>query len=157
MPGEDIAYEGAVIPFAIKAANAGWSANQFARALSDAGAGMRRQVALRVFAQGAALAAEYGQEPLRSLSAVPTFAESRQWPTARSSGVLQTVQMVYREAVTGRLVTRFRNIKTEAGITRQAAIDQAVAEDVSNAERYQQSLISAVHTGTAILVASEAA
>jgi hypothetical protein len=157
MAGEPISYEGAVIPFAIKAAQAGYSANAFVRALADAGAGMRRAVALKVFAQGRALAAEYRQEPSRPLNAVPTFSESRQWPTRDSSGVLQTVQLTYRERVTDRLVTRFYNVKTAGGITRQEAIDQAVAANSDNADRYQQVLVGAVHTGTAVLVAESAA
>lgn len=157
MAGEQIAWEGEVIPFAIKAASAGYSANQFVAELRAAGAGMRRNVALRVFAQGRALAAEYRQEPTRPLNAIPTFTESRQWPTRDSSGVLQTVQLTYRERVTDRLVTRFYNVKTAGGVTRQEAIDQAVQANSDNATRYQQVLIGAVHTGTAVLVAESAA
>jgi hypothetical protein len=157
VPGDPIAYEGAVIPFAIKAAEAGYSANAFVRALAEAGAGMRRAVALKVFAAGRALAAEYRQEPTRPLNQVPTFAESKQWPTRASEGVLQTVQLTYRERVTDRIVTRFYNVKTAGGITRQEAIDQAVTANAANAERYQQTLVGAIHTGTAVLVADAAA
>jgi hypothetical protein len=157
MPQDEILYQGAVIPFAIKAANAGWSANQFVTALREAGAGMRRTVALKTFAQGRALAAEYGEEPTRALNAVPTFRESRQWPTRDSTGVLQTVKLIYREAVTDRVVTRFFNVKTPEGITRQEAIDRAISANADNEAQYQQTLIGAVHTGTAILVADAAA
>lgn len=157
MARETIAWEGAIIPFAIKAANAGYSANQFVTALRESGAGIRRAVALKVFAEGRALAAEYGQEPLRPLNAVPTFRESRQWPTRDSEGVLQTVQLKYRERVTDRVITRFFNVKTATGVTRQEAIDRAIAAYDPNAGPYQQVLIDAVHTGTALLVPDAAA
>jgi hypothetical protein len=71
--------------------------------------------------------------------------------------VLQTVQLFYRERVTGNVVQRFFNVKTPEGITRQEAINQAINANVGNAEKYQQELIGAVHTGTANLVAQEAA
>lgn len=164
MPGDPIAYEGALIPFAIKAANAGYSANRFARELTAAGAGIRRAVALKVFQEGRRLAAEYRQEPLRPLGQVPTFAESRQWPTRDSAGVLQTVQLIYREKVTGNVLVRYYSVKSAEGVTRGEAIAQAIAAynsappAVAGGSRPEQAdLIDAVHVGTALLVPEVAA
>lgn len=150
-------WAGALIPLALKAVGEGWSANRFAASLRESGAGIRRQVALRVFGQARTLAAEYGQEPARPLNQVPTLEESRQWPTRASSGVLQTVSLFYRERVTGNIVQRFYNVKTEEGITRQEAIQRAIDANSGNAGRYQQELVGAVHTGTALLVSRQAA
>ena len=152
MPDDNIAYEGALIPFAIRAVQAGWSANRWLGALRESGAGMRRSVGLSLYGKARALAAEYGQEPLRDLNAVPTFSESKQWPTRDSHGVIQTVQLVYREKVTGRLITRHYNVKTPNGITRGEAIDRAIAANDANAGIYEQTLVGAFHTGTAVLV-----
>lgn len=154
-PPENI--EGALLGSALRAVGENQSANAWLAALREAGTGLRRQVGLRLYGEAKRLAAEYGQEPQRNLEAVPTFAESRQWPTRQSTGVLQTVQLVYRERVTGRIVTRYFNVKTPQGITRGEAIDRAIAANESNAEQYQQDLVGAVHTGTAVLVSSEAA
>lgn len=148
---------GFLIPHALRAVGEGLSANAFARSLSESGAGIRRQVALRIYGQARALAAEYGQEVTRDLNAVPTEAEARPWPTRSSEGMLQTVQLFYRERVTGNVIQRFYNVKTEAGITRQEAVDRAIDANAGNASRYQQEFIGAFHTGTAILVADRAA
>lgn len=148
---------GGFIPHALRAIGEGQSANAWARSLQESGAGIRRQVALRIYGQARAIAAEYGQEATRPLDRVPTAAESRQWPTRSTDGVLQTVQLFYRERVTGNIVQRFYNVKTAEGITRQEAIDQAISANVGNAGRYEQELVGAVHTGTALLVSNEAA
>lgn len=148
---------GGFIPSALRAIGEGQSANQFAAALRESGAGIRRQVALRIYGQARAIAAEYGEEVTRPLDQVPTAAESRQWPTRTTDGVLQTVQLFYRERVTGNIIQRFYNVKTAEGITRQEAIDQAIDANVGNASRYQQTLVGAVHTGTALLVSDQVA
>jgi hypothetical protein len=149
--------QGGLIPSALRAVGEGLSANQWAAAIRESGAGIRRQVALRIYGQARALAAEYGQEPTRPIGERPGQAESRQWPTRASSGVLQTVQLFYRERVTGNIVQRFFNVKTTEGITREEAISQAIGANSANAQRYEQELIGAVHTGTALLVPQSAA
>ena len=156
MPEEPIG-AGGLIPSALRAVREGVSANAWLNALREAGAGVRRSVGLAVFGQARTIAREYEQEPSRPLDQVPTFGESKQWPTQSSSGVLQTVQIFYRERVTGRIVQRFYNVRTPEGITRQAAIDLAIDTNADNADRYQQVLVGAVHTGSAILVAGAGA
>lgn len=157
MPATGDELQGMLVPHALRAVGEGLSANQWIAAAREAGLGVRRQTMLRVYGQAKALAAEYGQEPTRGLNQVPTFSESRQWPTRQSEGVLQTVQLVYRERVTQRIVTRFYNVKTPNGITRGEAIERAISANADNADRYQQQLLGAFHTGTAVLVATEAA
>lgn len=149
--------QGGLIPFALRAVGEGLSANQWANALRESGAGVRRQVALRIYGQARAIAAEYGQEVTRPLDQVPNRNEARSWPTRETDGVLQTVQLFYRERVTGNIIQRFYNTKTAEGITRREAIQQAIDANVGNATRYEQGLVGAVHTGTAILVSSAAA
>ena len=153
----DIQWEGMLIPHALRAIGEGLSANAWIKTLAESGAGIRRQVGLRVYGEAKALAAEYGEEPTRDITKVPTFNESKPWPTQSAEGVIQTVQLFYREAVTGRIVQRFYNVKSENGITRQEAMQRAVEANSANASRYQQSFISVVHTGTARLVAQNAA
>lgn len=156
MPTEPIG-PGEFIPSALRGISEGLSANQWASVLRESGAGLRRAVALKIYGQARAIAAEYGNEPTRPLDAVPTYSEAKSWPTRSTSGVLQTVQLFYRERVTGNIIQRFFNVKTAEGITRQEAIDQAINANVGNASKYQQELVGAVHTGTANLVAMDVA
>src|SRR4029077_20587785 len=125
MPPEPVG-DGALVPSAIPAVREGMSGNAWLRAIQAAGAGVRRSVGLRIFGQARRLAAEYGQEPTRPLDQVPTFSEMGQRPTRASSGVLQHVQLVYRENVTGRIVVRHYSVKTQEGIPRQEAIGRAI-------------------------------
>lgn len=148
---------GGFIPSALRGISEGLSANQWAAVLRESGAGLRRSVALSIYSQARSIAAEYGNEPTRPLNAVPTYQEAKSWPTREASGVLQTVQLFYRERVTGNIIQRFYNVKTPNGITRQDAINSAVNANVGNAAKYQQELIGAVHTGTANLVAQDVA
>lgn len=140
------------MPSALRAVRENVSANRWLTALREAGTGIRRAVGLRVFAEARRLAAEYGQEPTRDTGKVPAHEEMRQWPTNSAEGVLQTVRLFYREKVTGRVIDRFYNVKSPQGLTRQAAVQQAIDANVANAERYQQELIGAFHTGAAVLV-----
>ena len=142
---------------AIRAVGEGISANRWIAAMRESGTGVRRQVGLRVFGQAKALVAEYGNEPTRPLDSVPTADEMKPWPTRASSGVLQTVQLFYRERVTGRIVQRFYNVKSETGVTREAAVNAAIEANAAGAEEYEQEFIGGYHTGSARLVSTEAA
>lgn len=157
MAGDVPNLDGMLVTHALRAVGEGLSANQWLTALRESGAGIQRQAGLRIYGVARALAAEYRDEPTRPLDATPSFSESRQWPTRDSSGVLQTVKLVYRERVTNRIVQRFYNVKTPNGITRSEAISRAIAANADNAGQYEQTLIGAVHTGTAVLVPEAAA
>lgn len=149
--------EGGLVGLALRAVRTGTSANVWAQQLRESGAGIRRQVALRIYSQARVLAAEYGAEPTRPLDRAPTSDELRQWPTRSTGGVLQTVSLYYREKVTGNIVQRFYNVKSDQPLTRQEAVNKAIDSYALNAIRYQQDLIGAFHTGTALLVPQEAA
>lgn len=151
------AWAGEAIPFALRAIGNGLSGNQFVTELRQAGMGMRRQAALQIYAQARTLAAEYADEPTRNLNAVPTYGEAKAWPVRGQPGILQTVRLFYVERVTGRVVSRFYNVKTERGVTRQEAINRAISANVANALQYDQVLAGAAHTGTANLVQMDVA
>src|SRR5579862_2038427 len=131
-------WSGEAIPFALKAIGEGLSGNQFVQALRESGMGMRRASALQLYGQARTIAAEYADEPTRPLNAVPTFNEARAWPVKGEGGILQTVRLFYVERVTGRVVSRYYNVKTANGVTRQEAIDRAVSANVANAMQYDQ-------------------
>lgn len=139
---------GGLFGSAVRAAREGLSAGAWLRTLSETGAGIRRQVGLRLYREARAVAAETGEEPTRPLDQVPSLAESPPAPTRDTAGLLQTVRLVYREAVTGNLRVVFHSTKSETGITRQEAIDSAIDAYAAHSEEYQTTLVGAVHTSS---------
>lgn len=155
--GEPLEQAPSVIGFAMRAAGEGLSANRFLSDLREAGLGVRRAVGLQVYGEARRLIAEYGQEATRPKESVPTFNETRPFPTRDKTGIIQTVQVFTREAVTGNVITHFVTIKSEGGITRQEAEDRAI-DSISTGSNYEQeTVIGAMHTGAARLVAQQVA
>jgi hypothetical protein len=137
---------------AIRAASEGLSAGAWLRALSESGAGIRRQVGLRLYAEARVVAAESGQEATRPLDQVPTLSEMPPVATRATEGVLQTVRLVYRERVTGNLRVVFHSTKSSEGITREQAVQNAIDEYSEHSEEYQTTLVGAAHTSAVRLV-----
>src|SRR6266700_6769650 len=156
---EEIRWEGALIPSALKAVQEGYSANAFLRALGDLGHGVRRSFGLKVFGEAKALAAEYDLTPTRNMNQVPRWEETRAWPTKGTSGVLQNVKLFYREHVTGRIIESYYSVKAEGGITPQEAVNKAMDAYESSAPSNaggsrpaEADFVGAVPTGVARLV-----
>lgn len=143
---------GGLFGSAVRAAREGLSAGAWLRALREAGAGIRRQVGLRLYAEAKAVAAEAGTEPTRDTTRVPELSEMPPIATRAEAGVLQTVRLVYRERVTGNIRTVFHTTKSTQGVTRQTAIDAAIAAYAAHAEEYQSELVGAVHSSAVRMV-----
>ena len=143
---------GGLFGSAIRAAREGLSAAAWIRSLQAVGAGIRRQVALRLFSEAKTVAAESGEEATRELGQVPALDQMPPSPTRNTVGVLQTVRLVYRERVTGNLRVVFHSTKSDNGVTRQEAIDAAIAEYQQHSEEYQTDLVGAAHTSAIRLV-----
>lgn len=131
---------------AIRAASEGLSAGAWLRDLQESGAGIRRQVGLRIYAEARAVAAEAGEEPSRPVDQVPELAHMPPVATRASEGVLQTVRLVYREKVTGNLRVVFHSTKSSEGVTREQAIQNAIDEYSEHSAEYQTTLVGAAHT-----------
>ena len=121
------------------------------------GLGMRTQDFYRLFGQAARAVAEAGAEPTRPLGQVPTLSEIA--PVAAGPraepGVIQTVRLIYREAVTRNLREVYHSTKTAQGITRQEAINAAIDSYATNSEEYQTTLVAAAHTSAIRIVPME--
>lgn len=143
---------GGYLGSAVRAAAEGMSANAWLKVMAEAGTGIRRAVGLRLYAQAKNIAAESRQEPLRALNQIPRLSQMPPSPTRGTTGVLQTVRLVYREKVTGNLRTVFHNTLSDGGVTRQEAIDAAIAAYEPHSEEYQNELVGAIHTSAVRLV-----
>jgi hypothetical protein len=142
---------------AVRAATEGLSAGAWLQSLKDAGSGIRRQVGLRLYAEARTVAAEAGQEPTRDRFRAPELSEMGVTPTRSREGVLQTVRLVYRENVTGNLRTVFHSTLSDAGVTRNEAIQAAIEAYSAHSEEYQTKLVGAVHTSAVRMIPVEAA
>ena len=148
---------GGLFGSAVRAAREGLSAGAWLRALQAAGAGIRRQVGLRLFAEAKVTARESGLEPTRDITQVPALAEMPPIATRAEAGVLQTVRLVYRERVTGNLRVVFHTTKSENGVTRAEAVANAISAYQGHSEEYQTELVGAVHSSAVRMVPVDAA
>lgn len=135
------------LPTALIAAENGMGANAFYRELQSLGMGARRSEVLQLYKVATGIVARSGQEAFRDATKAPTGSEITPWPTKKATGIRQTVTLVYRDNVTGTIKTTYYSTKAESAMTRENAMSQAINAYADHAERYEQTLIGAVHTG----------
>lgn len=133
-------------PAALIAARGGMSANAFVRELQASGFGARRTEALQLYKTAVGVVARTPDEPFRPLGGVPSGDELGTWPSRNATGVAQTVSLSYRDRTTGTIKQTWYRTVTPNGITREAAIAEAIDAYSEHAESYEQDLIGAVHT-----------
>lgn len=135
------------------------SGAQTLRLFREFGLGMRTQQFYQLWGQAQVVIREAGEEPTRPLDQVPTLAETP--PTAASMraepGVIQTVRLVYRENVTGKLRVVYHSTKSENGVTRQEAINNGISAYSAHSAEYETSLVAAAHTSAIRIVPTELA
>lgn len=84
-------------------------------------------------------------EPFQPLNRKPRYNTLPPWGTKYATGVRQNVQLVYRNNTTGELKSTYWSVHSERGITRQEAIERAIAEYSVHDQEYNSSLQSALH------------
>lgn len=136
-----------LFPASLIAARADVSANAFYRQLRDEGIAARRSEVLSLYKLARSIVATGTDEIFRDPRAVPSERELSVWPTRNASTVRQNVTLIYRDRTTGTINRTFWATSSEEGITREQAMAQAIDAYSSHAERYNQDLIGAVHTG----------
>jgi hypothetical protein len=135
----------------------GYSGRKMLDTLRFFGLGIRTARFYQLWGQARAVTAEAGQEPTRPIGQVPTLAEMPPVATNGPEGVLQTVRLIYRERVTGQLRTVYHSTKSDQGITREQAIQNAIGAYEDHSEEYQTDLIAAVHSSAIRLTAVQVA
>lgn len=135
-------------PAALNAARGGMSANAFYKELQASGFGARRSEVLQLYKTALSIVTRTPDEPFRDQNAVPTAQEIGTWPTRDATGIAQTVSLTYRDRTTGTIKQTWYRTVTPNGITRQAAIAEAIDAYSEHAESYGQDLIGAVHTSS---------
>lgn len=136
---------------ALRAVAAGYSANEFYRTLQAEGLGARRSEVLKLYAQARKIVQVGATEPYTNPHTVPLASEMAPWPTRNATGIRQNVTLLYRDRVTGEYKTAYWSTITQNGVTRDAAVREAVNAYNDTAERYNQDIIGAYHSGAYIL------
>lgn len=130
------------------------SGAQTLRLFREFGLGMRTQDFYALWGQAQVVYREAGEEATRPLDQVPTLAETP--PVAAGPraepGVIQTVRLTYRENVTGKLRIVYHSTKSDEGVTRQEAMNNAVSAYAAHSAEYETSLVAAAHTSAIRIV-----
>jgi hypothetical protein len=132
---------------ALLSADSGVSANQFYRDLQAAGIGGRRSEVLQLYKIARGIIAKSPDEPFRDIRTAPTSSDLVPYPTRKATGIRQTVTLVYRDRITGKQLVTYHSTTSAEGVTRETAMATAINAYSDHAERYEQDLVGAVHTG----------
>jgi hypothetical protein len=133
-------------PAALVAVRGGMSQNALIRQLRALGQGARDSEVRALYKLAQQTLKNNPDEPFGDPNLVPDLATASPWPTVSASGVKQAVEVTYRQKATGTLITVPYQVSSENGVTRQEAINAAIAAYESKAEQYGQELVGAVHT-----------
>lgn len=134
--------------YVVRAVREGVTPTELIRALRAAGMGARESEVRALYKTILQQASKSKGEIYEPLHEVPSFANAQPWVTVSKKGVSQAVEITYRQKSTGTQVTVPYRVNSETGVTRQQAIDQAIAAYRDKAEEYDQEFIGAVHTKT---------
>ncbi len=141
-----------LFPAALNAARNGMTANAFYRELRAEGIAPSRQITLQLFKVAKGVVTRDVEEPFRNQQAIPFGQEVRAWPSKSATGIAQTVTITYRNKVTNTLEQTWWRTVTPAGITRERAVEMAVASYNEHSSEYDQEFLGAVHTSAYRLV-----
>jgi hypothetical protein len=142
-----------LFPAALTAARGGMSANRFYQELRSQGIAPRRSEALQLYKIARTTVSRAQEEPFRPQQSIPQADEMGMWPVKNPNGITQTVTLTYRDRTTGQIKQTWWSTVTPEGITREAAVEEAVSSYSDHADRYEQDLIGAVHTSSYVQVA----
>jgi hypothetical protein len=135
-----------LLPSALRAARAGLSATEWYKLLRVQGIAPRRSEAYKIYGYAVGLVANNESEIGAPQGQKPRIAELPAYPTAKATGVMQNVTLIYRNRTTGAYDKVFYRVTSKTGVTRSRAVKIAIEAYADAAERYKQDLIGAVHS-----------
>lgn len=129
----------------MQAVQQGMSANAFDRQLRELGLGARRSEVLALYKAAAGIVSRSPSEPFQDIRQNPASNPLPEWPTAKATGIHQTVALIYRDRTTGAILQTYWGTSSELGVTREEALATAINAYSDHADEYNQDLIGAVH------------
>jgi hypothetical protein len=119
------------------------SANEFYRTTQALGYGARRSEVLQLYRNAMTIVRSGSNEPFAPLNAVPTGNELGVWSTKKATGVVQVITLLYRENVTGKQIITKYQVHSAEGVTRQEAVNRAIAAYTGTTSSRGNTLIDA--------------
>lgn len=145
-----------VLSAAQASVRAGLSANAGYRAFQAGGGQIARATWLRTVAEVRARASDYLDESSRPLGRKPTADEITTLSTKHQARYIQQVDVYVRDRDTGEIDVKPFSWRGQALITRQAAINEALAAFdtgvTGSPDRFNETVLGATYTGTLQLV-----
>lgn len=147
---------GDVLSAAQATVRAGVSANAGYRAFQAGGGQIARATWLRTVAEVRRRASDYLEEAGRPLGRKPTADEITVLSTNHQARIIQQVDVYVRDRDTGEIDVKPFSWRGQALITRQAAINEALAAFdtgvTGSPDRFNETVLGATYTGTIRLV-----
>lgn len=82
-------------------------------------------------------------------NAVPTATQIQTWTTQKATGFIQQVEVLARDRATGEIMSiPYSHMSSDLKTRREVLADALSVYSDDNAERYNQSILGAVYTGT---------
>lgn len=135
-----------LFPAALVAARQNSGATAFYNELRSLGLAPRTSEAYALYRMAKSIVASEGTQAFEPLENNPASGNLPLWPTKSSTGVRQNISLVYRDRTTGQISRTYYSTTSATGVSREAAIGEAIQAYSDNAEAYNQDLIGAVHT-----------
>jgi hypothetical protein len=141
-----------VVSAAIKAVKSGLSANAGYRAFQAAGGAVARATWLRTVGEIRRTLSNQLDEATRPLNRRPTANEITPISTKTRSGYIQQVDVYVRNRDTGEVESRPFSWRTQVLVTRQAAVNEALAAFdtgvTGSPDRFNETVLGATYTST---------
>ena len=137
-----------LFPSAVNAVKMGSSFRQWERDVRALGLGARSSEMNQLFRLATQAVSRAGSEIGLPLDQVPSADVIQPWPVKKATGFSQTVTLVYRDNITGKLNSTWYRTRTDQPLSRQEIINQAISAYSGSAEEYEQELVGSAYTST---------
>lgn len=133
------------MPWALKFAKEQKSASAFIAAMRKLKIAGRDSEMRAIYRIAQEVVSRGTTEPFQPLNRKPRYNTLPPWGTKYATGVRQNVELVYRNRTTGEYKVTFWSVHSDRGITRQEAIERAIAEYSVHDQEYNSTLESTLH------------
>lgn len=132
---------------AIRAVREGLSARAGLSAFRGGGGSIRDATWFRAYSEAKSAVAGRERELAAPQNRAPSREELQTWTTRGAAGILQQVEVFVRDLATGEVVPIPYSVTSDAGVSRQIAIGEALGAIADEAEGYGQVVLGAAHVG----------
>jgi len=143
--------------YALDAIQKGLSAREGLQAFREAGGRIANQTWFKLTGELQAMLAEREGVLDEPHNRIPTASEIKRWGTTNAKGFIQQVEVLARDRETGQIISIPFSHTAKTLRSRRAVLKDALSVySDDNAQRYNQSILGAVYTGTYEAVPEEA-